>query len=239
MPQSLTAALRVILGDQLSRGIASLADIDPQSDVVLMAEVLGECTYVPHHPQKIAMILAAMRHFAQALTARGIKVRYIPLDDPDNTGTLSDEVARAVHALHPTRIIATEPGEYRVREAMRNWSAETGIPCEIREDTRFLATADEFAQWAEDRKQLRMEFFYRVMRRKHRILMEGEEPVGGRWNFDSENRKSLPETIEIPTPLRFAPSAETTAVIDLVAARFAGHYGTLDRFDYPVTAQDA
>lgn len=232
-------ALRVLLGDQLSRGIASLAGLDKVHDVVLMAEVMGECTYVPHHPQKIAMVLAAMRHFAEALRARGVTVRYVALDDEGNTGTLDDEVARAVAAVRPSRIIATEPGEYRVRTAMRGWAENTGVACEIREDTRFLCGIDEFAQWAEDRRQLRMEFFYREMRRKHVILMEGDKPVGGKWNFDSENRKALPSAITPPQPWRFPPDAATRSVIDLVAARFSGHYGSLADFDYPVTARDA
>jgi deoxyribodipyrimidine photolyase-related protein len=235
----MTGALRVVLGDQLSRRIASLAGIDPRHDVVLMAEVMGECTYVPHHPQKIAMVLAAMRHFAKALTARGITVRYIALDDAENSGTLSGEINRAVQTLRPTQIIATEPGEYRVREAMRNWADETGVGCDIRQDTRFLSDNDDFAAWAEDRKQLRMEFFYRDMRRRHRILMDGDNPVGGRWNYDSENRKALPAGLTIPNVRRFKPDAATKAVIDLVATRFADHYGSLGSFDYPVTAQDA
>jgi deoxyribodipyrimidine photolyase-related protein len=232
-------ALRVVLGDQLSRGIASLDGLDKARDTVLMAEVMGECTYVPHHPQKIAMVLGAMRHFAEALRGRGVDVRYVALDDPDNAGTLEDEVARAVEALKPDRIIATEPGEYRVREAMRGWAERTGVSCEIREDRRFLCGIDEFARWAEDRRQLRMEFFYREMRRKHAILMDGDKPVGGKWNFDSENRKALPATITPPQPQRFPPDAATRGVIELVGERFADHYGSLDDFDYPVTARDA
>ncbi len=231
--------LRVILGDQLSPAIAALAGLDPGADTVLMAEVMGECTYVPHHPQKIALVLAAMRHFARALRARGVAVRYVALDDPANTGTLAGEVARACAALKPDAIIATEPGEYRVLEAMRGWAEQTGIPCEIRDDTRFLCSRADFAAWAGSKKQLRMEFFYREMRRRHRILMEGDDPVGGKWNYDPENRKSLPAGLAPPEAKRFPPTAETREVLALVAARFADHYGSLDGFDWPVTARDA
>ncbi len=122
---------------------------------------------------------------------------------------------------------------------MRGWADATGVGCDIRDDDRFLGSSDEFARWAEDRKQLRMEFFYRDMRRRHRILMDGDEPEGGRWNYDSENRKALPPDLKIPATRRFQPDAATKAVIDLVAARFADHYGSLDGFDYPVTAEDA
>src|SRR3954447_2650743 len=101
--------LRVVLGDQCSRDLASLRDLDPARDVVLLAEVMGECTYVRHHKQKIVLVLSAMRHFARALAARGVRVDYIRLDDPANTGTLAGEVARAVARHRPAGIVGTLP----------------------------------------------------------------------------------------------------------------------------------
>ncbi len=228
-----------MLGDQLSRGLSALADLDPARDVVLLAEVMGECTYVPHHPQKIVLVLSAMRHFSRALAARGVRVDHVALDDPANTGTLSGEVARAVARHRPARIVATHPGEWRVLQAMQGWEGETGIPVEIRDDDRFLCDLGWFRRWAHGKKQLRMEFFYREMRRATGLLMEGEVPAGGAWNFDAENRKALPKGLSPPAPLRFAPDAITRAVMDLVAARFPTHFGGLDGFAWPVTAQDA
>jgi deoxyribodipyrimidine photolyase-related protein len=231
--------LRVVLGDQLTRGLASLADLDPAADTVLLAEVMGECTYVPHHPKKIALVLSAMRHFAAALEAEGVRVRYIRLDDPANTGTLAGEVARAAEALAPAAIVVTEPGEWRVLEDMRSWERLAGIPVEIREDRRFLCSRAEFAAWAQGRKTLRMEFFYREMRRRTGLLMEGGEPVGGAWNFDAENRKPLPRGLTIPKPPRFAPDAVTAEVLDLVARLFPANFGTLEGFSFPVTSAEA
>jgi deoxyribodipyrimidine photolyase-related protein len=232
-------ALRVILGDQLSEHIASRDGVDARADVVLMMEVAEETVYVPHHKQKIAFILSAMRHFAQELAARGLRVDYVRLDDPDNLGSFTKEVARAARRVGATRIVATWPGEWRVLEAMRGWEAETGLPVEIREDDRFLATRGDFARWAEGRRALRMEFFYREMRRRTGLLMEGDEPAGERWNFDAENRKPLPAALETPEPPRFAPDAITREVIALVAERFEGHVGGLDTFAWPVTRADA
>jgi deoxyribodipyrimidine photolyase-related protein len=232
------SALRVILGDQLSRDIAALAGL-AAGDVVLMAEVMGECTYVPHHPQKIVLVLSAMRHFAAALAARGAKLRYVRLDDPENTQTLSGEVARAAAAVAPERIVVTEAGEWRVAREMAGWEAACGLPVEILEDDRFLASRRFFKEWAKGKTALRMEFFYREMRRAHGVLMEGDTPAGGRWNYDSENRKKLPKGIMPPRPKRFAPDAVTREVMALVAARFEGHYGSVEAFDYPVTAKDA
>ncbi|MFQ3623124.1 MAG: cryptochrome/photolyase family protein, partial [Acetobacteraceae bacterium] len=231
--------LRLVLGDQCSRSLSALADLDPRRDVVLMAEVMGECTYVRHHRQKIALVLAAMRHFAHALRARGVRVDYVRLDDPENTGTLSGEVARAARRHRPERLVATEPGEWRVREDMGAWSRVLGLPVEIRPDDRFLCSIDAFAAWAEGRRTLRMEFFYREMRRRTGILMDGDEPAGGRWNFDSENRKRLPADLRPPPRFRAEPDALTREVIALVADRFPDHWGGLEDFAWPVTAAEA
>ncbi|MBX9751106.1 MAG: cryptochrome/photolyase family protein [Roseococcus sp.] len=231
--------LRIVLGDQCSASLSALEDLDPARDVVLMMEVRGECTYVPHHPQKIALILSAMRHFARALRARGVQVDYVALDDPANTHSFSGEVARAVARHKPARIIATEPGEWRVRQDMEGWEAVLGLPVEIRDDTRFLADLGVFRRWAQGKKQLRMEFFYREMRRATGILMQGDKPEGGEWNYDAENRKPLPKGLVPPAPPRFAPDDITREVMALVAREFPAHFGTLDGFNWPVTAAEA
>jgi len=231
-------ALRVILGDQLSRRISALAGLAP-GDTVLMAEVMGECTYVPHHPKKIILVLSAMRHFCAALQARGVAVRYVRLDDPGNAQSLGGEVLRAVRAEKPDCIIATAPGEYRVRQDMLGWAEMSGVVTEIREDGRFLASTAWFADWAEGKSALRMEFFYREMRKRHSLLMNGDKPLGGKWNFDAENRRKLPKTVTPPKPKRFPADEVTREVMALVARRFAHHYGSAEGFDLPVTARDA
>ncbi len=231
--------LRIILGDQLSESLSALAGLNAAQDVVLMAEVMGECSYVPHHKQKIALVLAAMRHFAAALSARGVQVRYIRLDDPQNTQTLAGEVARAVQELRPAGVVATQAAEWRVLQDMQTWQAKLGVPVDLRADDRFLATHAFFREWAAGKSSLRMEFFYREMRRRKNILMDGDVPVGGKWNYDSENRKKLPKDIKPPRPRRFVPDEITQQVLALVAEKFGHHCGALDMFDYPVTAKEA
>jgi deoxyribodipyrimidine photolyase-related protein len=226
------SALRVVLGDQLSRNVSALAGL-AAGDVVLMAEVMGECAYVPHHPQKITLVLSAMRHFAAALRGDGVMLRYVRLDDPENTQSLAGEVRRAAAAAAADRVIATEPGEWRVRQDMLGWATE------IRADDRFIAPTAWFAGWAKDKASLRLEFFYREMRRRTGILMDGDMPAGGKWNFDADNRKRLPKGISPPAPKRFPPDAATQEVMALVGEKFAGHCGRLDTFDYPVTAAAA
>ncbi|MDR7038476.1 deoxyribodipyrimidine photolyase-related protein [Methylobacterium sp. BE186] len=231
--------LRFVLGDQLHRRVSSLTDLDPDRDVVLLVEVEAEATYVRHHKQKIAFLFSAMRHFADELRAEGVAVDYVRLDDAGNSGSFTGELERAVARHRPDRVVVTEPGEWRVHEMMQGWRDDLAIPVEIRDDNRFLCPRAEFAAWAGDRRSLRMETFYRGMRRRTGLLMEGAEPVGGQWNFDAENRRRLPKGHVPPRRPGFAPDAITQAVIDLVAARFPDHFGSLDGFAWPVTRSDA
>ncbi|HSM42214.1 MAG TPA: cryptochrome/photolyase family protein, partial [Afifellaceae bacterium] len=191
-----------LLGDQLSPNLSSLKAADPERDRVLMVEVEEEATYVRHHKKKIAFLFSAMRHFADGLRGRGWEVDYVAIDDPDNAGSFTGELERAIGHLGPERIVVTEPGEWRVRQAMDGWSERFELPVDILADDRFICSTDEFAEWAEGRKQLRMEYFYREMRRKTGLLMVGDEPEGGRWNFDVENRKPAINDLNPPGPKR-------------------------------------
>jgi deoxyribodipyrimidine photolyase-related protein len=228
-----------ILGDQLTPSISALDGVDPARAMVLMMEVADETTYVRHHKKKIAFILSAMRHHADRLRGLGWTVDYVALDDPDNSGSFTGEVVRAVARHDADRIIVTEAGEWRVAAMLDAWETVTGVPVEIRQDTRFVASHRAFADWAEGRKQLRMEYFYREMRRKTGLLMDGDDPEGGKWNYDSENRKPAERDLLMPRPIAFRPDDGTRAVIALVAERFADHPGTLDGFDFAVTHEEA
>ena len=233
------SVMRIILGDQLSQELSGLDDHNPRSDVILMMEVMEENTCVEHHKQKIVLVLSAMRHFAETLRQRGLTVDYVDLDDPDNTGSFTTEIQRAVVRHGPSRIVVTEPSEWRVKAIAESWETLTGIPVEIRSDRRFFASHKRFADWASGRRSWRMENFYREMRREHQILMDGDQPEGGAWNYDAENRKSLPADASIPERLRFAPDNKTREVIALVAHRFGNHFGAVDKFSWPVTRTDA
>ncbi|TXM72077.1 cryptochrome/photolyase family protein [Methylobacterium sp. WL69] len=233
------SVLRFVLGDQLTRTLPTLDGLDPATDTVLMVEVMEEATYVPHHKQKITLILSAMRHFAEDLRAEGIRVDYVALDDPDNTGSFTGELERAARRHLPDAIVVTEPGEARVLAAMDGWRTRLNVPVEIRPDTRFYCSRADFAAWAGGKASYRMETFYHAMRTRTGLLMEDGAPVGGRWNFDADNRKPWPADRAPPQRLRFAPDATTRAVMALVAARFAGHFGDLDGFTWGVTRADA
>jgi len=232
-------ALRIILGDQLSEQISSLDGADPQQDIILMCEVTTEATYVKHHKKKLAFIFSAMRHFAEELQAKGYQVDYIRLDQdaPLHSFTEAIEQILATHKLD--HIITTEPGEYRVLMEQQSWAETFDLPVFIRPDTRFLCNHAEFERWSAGRKSLRMEYFYRDMRKKFAVLMEGDQPVGGQWNFDSENRKSPQPSFDVPDTYHSAPDAVTRDVLHLVETQFADHMGDTSQFHFAVTAAQA
>ncbi|MBL8583454.1 MAG: cryptochrome/photolyase family protein [Rhizobiaceae bacterium] len=232
--------LRVILGDQLSARLDIVAGADKGRDVFLLAEVMTEATYVRHHVKKIAFLFSAMRHFAEALRNVGHAVRYVALDDDGNSQSLDGEILRAVEALGPGRVVVTEPGEWRLREGFEALRLALPVPLDILPDTRFLCSHPDFNAWAEGRRELRMEYFYREMRRRHQILMEPDgKPSGGRWNFDAENRKPPKAGLHSPRRLSFRKDDITLAVLDLVRRRFPDGYGRLEPFHFAVTRRQA
>ena len=229
-----------ILGDQLSHQLASLRDVDMEDAVVLMMEVAEETTYVRHHQRKIALILSAMRHFAAELRAAGWTVDYIRLDDPDNAGSFTGEVRRAVERHGATSIRIVEPGEWRVQSAIDGWARQCRVRVDVLSDDRFVCSILEFQTWAQARDGLVMEFFYRDMRRKTGLLMGADgKPEGGQWNLDKDNRAPPRRGINYPEPMHFTPDETTGEVMALVAARFGEHFGRLANFGLPVTAAQA
>ncbi len=226
--------LVLVLGDQLTPDIAALRAADKARDVVVMAEVMGEGVSVPHHPQKIALILSAMRKFAVTLRAAGWRVAYSRLDDPENRQTLAGEILRRAAEVGATDLLATKPGEWRVLQALED------LPLSVRllEDDRFLCSEAAFRDWAKGRKQLRMEWFYREMRRKTGLLMEGDQPAGGQWNFDHDNRKAAKADLLRPRPRDFTPDAVVEEVLGQVEARFP-HFGRLRPFRWATDRKGA
>ena len=218
----------LVLGDQLTDTLSALAEADKSQDVVVMAEVASEATYVPHHPKKIAFTFAAMRKFAAHLRAQGWQVAYSTLDDPENAGSIPAELLRRAAQYGTARVLAAEPGEWRLIRALNDLPLDVALL----PDTRFLCSRAEFETWAEGRKALRMEFFYREMRRKTGLLMDGDQPLGGQWNFDHDNRKPAKGTLFRNAPPEAEPDAVTDEVLDLVARRFGNNFGSLRPFTF-------
>lgn len=231
--------VRLVLGDQLSREISSLAGADPSCDIIVMGELADETAYVKHHKKKIALIFSAMRHFAAALRNEGFHVDYRCFDDETPVGSFRALISDAIEKHQPSEIIVTEPGERRLANEFASWREKLHVPVEILEDGRYLISREAFAAWAKRRKQLRMEFFYREMRAKTGFLMEANRPVGGQWNFDRQNRKPADSDLTFPQPPQFEPDSVTRNVIDLVNTKFGDHFGALEPFWFAVTRDDA
>jgi len=232
--------LVVILGDQLDRNSAALAGFDPARDRLWMAEVAEESTHVPSHQARIALFLAAMRHFATDMATRGWPVDYLALGHHDFP-TLSAALAHGLAQLKPRRVVWVRSGEYRVWQALTEVVHAAGVELDERPDGHFMAPLEDFNAWAKGRREFRLEHWYRNLRRKTGLLMEGDQPAGGRWNFDADNRQAFGKAGpgSLPSPRPFLPDTLTRSVLVEVAQRFAHHPGGLARFDWPVTPDQA
>lgn len=235
--------LYVVLGDQLDQG--ALEDLDPGLDAVWMAEVHSEATHVFCHKQRLLLFFSAMRHFREALRGAGITVHYRELaperreDEPlDHGAALSRDLPR----LAPHQLILTEPGDLRVRTIIEEAARHAGAPLEIREDRHFYVSRRRFSDWSGGRKTLVLEHFYRMVRKKERILLEADgKPTGGAWNFDAENRETFGKGGPPAIPPLPAPAWDrlTQDVAELVEARYPNHPGRLKAFSLPVTPGEA
>ena len=240
MPAQPVRNLVVVLGDQLDTGSSVFEGFDPACDAVWMAEVAHESTQVWSTRPRIAMFLAAMRHFRDALRARGFRVEYRALGEHAHE-TFDGALAADLATLRPERIIAIKPGEWRLAQSLPEVARAAGVPWSERPDLHFFCDPADFADWARGRRELRMEHFYRWIRRREGVLVRDAQPEGGRWNFDAANRNAFGRQGPgmLARPPSFPPDAITREVIALVDARFAAHPGTLDAFDWPMTPAQA
>ena len=233
--------LIVVFGDQLDARAAAFDGFDNDRDAVWMAEAREESTHVWSTKQRIAVFLAAMRHFREELREKGRRVEYTQLDDRGETESLSERLAIDLRKLRPDKVVTTRPGEWRVLKALEAVCDEEGVELDLREDRHFFTTPEEFQEHAKGRKSIRMEYFYRELRKRHDVLMEGDDPVGGDWNYDKENRQAFGKNgPNEPNPgPGHRPDAITEEVIALVEDRFADHPGRLENFPWPVTRKEA
>ncbi len=233
--------LVLVLCDQLDNRSPAFDGFDAAKDAVWMAEGSHEAEHVWSTKSRIAVFLSAMRHFRNQLRRRGVRILCRQLDDPQNRGSFGAELRATIEGWHPQKLIVVRPGEWRVLQELQVAADEAGVRLDVREDRHFLSSPGAFAEHVQGRKQLLMERFYREMRRRTSVLMDGDQPVGDRWNFDDQNRGRFgaggPD--QVPAPRAFAPDAVTREVIDLVGRHFADHPGSLDHFDWPVTPEQA
>ena len=232
--------LIVVLGDQLDETSAAFEGFDAARDSVWMCEAPAEAAYVWSHKARLVMFLAAMRHFAAALKVRGWAVHYQATGEHRHA-TLAEALAASIRKLKPEKVVLVEPGEWRLAQDFASVASETGVPLETCPDTHFVLPLADFAEWMKGRKQPRLEHFYRWIRQRTNVLMEGKQPAGGAWNFDHDNREAFGKDgpQNVPHRFGFKPSKITREVMAMVEAQYPEHPGSLASFDWPLTREEA
>jgi len=226
------------LGDQLDVDSAALKDINPKTDEILMVESANEAQHVWSHKARIVLFLSAMRHFAEYLKSQGFSLTYIQ----HSPKSIVEELKSKIIKEKFTHLICVEPGEWRLKQLIEALSEELQVVLDMRQDSHFYCTHSEFKEWVANKKELRLEYFYRLMRKTHGILVDQDgNPEGGQWNFDRDNRKPFPKKGPglIPPPELFEPDAITKTLIAEVEERYPDHPGSLAHFLWPVTRQQA
>lgn len=236
--------LIIVLGEQLDPKGPLFDDIDPAQDAVWMMESTAEARRGRNHQQRLVLFFSAMRHLRDALRARGVTVHYQAIEDQPADAPLKSLAAGLrddLKRLGPASVVMMETGDWQIEQDLLAVVAQTGALLDWRRDRHFLASREAFARWAEGRKTLTLEHFYRSMRKRHDILMEGSQPAGDAWNFDQDNRAAFGADGPgvLPAHPSFAPDAITQSVITMVRQRFADHPGDARDFDQPVTPEDA
>jgi len=232
--------LVVVLGDQLDRDSAAFAGFETTDDRVWMAEVREESEHVWSHRARTTLFLSAMRHFRQDLEAEGLPLTYHTLSDNAHN-SLAQALAADIERFRPRRVVLVQPGDYRVHSSLAAVVNASPASLDLRSDNHFLCDAEAFEEWAGSRKQLRLESFYREMRKRTGILMEDNGPTGGDWNYDKDNRQRFGKQGPglLPPWPSFQPDKTTRDVIAEVGDAFPEHPGSLANFDWPVTRADA
>jgi deoxyribodipyrimidine photolyase-related protein len=229
--------VRLILGDQLHEGHSWFSQTHPDSTYFMM-EIRQETDYVRHHVQKVCAIFTAMRLFAEKLQSRGHKVEYWALDHPENRQSLTENLTNLATRLNAERIEYLEPDEFRLDAQLQAFSAQSRIPCVAVGSEHFLTDRTEVARFFGSSKSWRMELFYRKMRQKWDILMHGDVPEGGKWNFDAENRNPIPKGYPIPEGPVF--QHDVSALVRLLSEHQVATMGNpVDILDLPLTREEA
>ncbi len=229
--------------DQLSPTVSALAAA-PVDAPVLMVESDKALRAWPFHKKRLVFLLSSMRHFADELRAAGRTVAYYPLKPRgyrDSVSALIDHL----RATGSRDVFYARPSEHHTQawiDTLPQTLAARGLPgvsFHAHDNNLFLTDRAAFARWAAGRKNPIMEFFYRQMRATHRVLMQGDAPVGGQWNLDKLNRKAAPQGLLMPAIPAFEPDDITRAVMAEVDRRFPDHPGSTAGFDLPVTRAGA
>jgi deoxyribodipyrimidine photolyase-related protein len=223
----------LVLGDQLSRTVGPLAEADPSETVVLMIESEALASAMPHHKQKLVLVFSAMRHFARGLESDGFRVEY------RQCSSFTTGVQAHLEETGAAELLIMRPSDFGIEDTLSRATASCGATLRVVPNGLWLTDEEEFDTWAQGRSALRLEYFYRAARKRRGWLMEGARPLGGRWNFDADNRQTPASDHRFPGTRRFEPDALTRQVMTEVEDRWPVCFGTVDAFGWPVTREDS
>ena len=231
--------LKLILGDQLNLQHSWFKEVD-SSEVFVLMEMRQETDYAPHHIQKVVAFFGAMRNFSEVLKQAGHQVHYLALDDKANRQQLEANLNVLIEKFNADGFAYMEPDEYRLDQQLKEYVLGLNIPSEVVETEHFMTSRSELTEFFEGKKQLILEFFYRRMRKKFDLLMQLDQPEGGQWNFDKNNRKKWKGTPSIPEP--FYPKAnDLEALKEMIENAGVKTIGSFDKnqFLYPLSRTQA
>jgi deoxyribodipyrimidine photolyase-related protein len=222
-----------VLGDQLTMQVGPLSRLKPSETVVLMVESLERGQSVPFHKQKLGLIYSAMRHFKLELERAGFKVNY------QSCVKWIDGIQAHLGQYPGASLTLMQPADHGVDSMLHSMIETHGGTLEVVPNELWLSSDADFDVFAKDKKSLRMEFFYRLMRKKTGWLMDGSEPVGGSWNYDADNREVPPIGHRFPEKLEFEQDSLTLETLAWVRKNFPNNFGNLEKFNWPVTRDQA
>lgn len=230
--------LRLILGDQLNHQHSWFSQPDDSVLTVLM-EVQSETNYVMHHIQKILAFFLAMRRFANSLIKNKFQVLYLTLDDANNQQSFPDNLTALIEQYQIQRFEYQQPDEYRLDQELKAFCADLSIESACVSSEHFLTEREEVGQFFQGKKTFLMESFYRMMRKQYDVLMDGDKPEGGEWNYDANNRNKCPASVYIPESLQFNNQfASVLAMLDRQQIRYFGEIPD-KALHWPVTREQA
>ncbi|MBO6762069.1 MAG: cryptochrome/photolyase family protein, partial [Roseivirga sp.] len=229
--------LRLILGDQLNHQHSWYQEKEGNTLYVMM-EMGQELTYTIHHVQKVIAFFLAMRAFAEHLEKQGHQVLYLKLDDERNQQSLTDNLSWIIEEHKIEKFEYQMPDEYRLDKQLQGYCGAIEADFEVFDTEHFMTSRTDLADFFKGKKQLLMESFYRNMRKKYKVLMDEGEPVGGKWNYDHDNRNKMPEDTYVPEPKSF--QRDVTDLVELLEERGVKTIGNVDSKDFlwPVTREE-
>jgi len=226
--------LRLILGDQLNLEHSWLQEVD-KNTIYLMAEMRQETDYVKHHIQKVVAFFLSMRNFADDLKSRGHEVIYYKIADDNNLNDLEKIINKCVEEHKISSFEYQLPDEYRLDEQLKTICSNLKIETKTFDTEHFFTSRTELTEFFEGKKMLLMENFYRMMRKKHHVLMNGSQPEGDSWNFDKDNRLKYKGQVPIPDAIGFSQNVE--AILSEIKKANVATFGTIDvkNFNWPTS----